>query len=73
MTQERLDRMSETFVATRDALERSMVPVYRLQLERAPRLPRPSYLPPEPAQTVAEYQAALRKLGALGIVRDRSN
>ena len=64
-------RMSEMFVTMRDALERAMVPVYQLALDSIPRRERPPYLPAaEPkSQSVAEYQAALRKLGALGIVR----
>ena len=61
--------MTETFAAVRDALERAAAPVYLVKMDQAPRLPRPAYLPKEPAQTRAQYTAALAKLGRLGIVR----
>ncbi len=71
MNAERRDRMSETFVAVRDALERAAVPTFGIQMDRMPDLPRPSYLPAIPAQTVGQYRAALAKLGKLGIVTER--
>ena len=69
MTRERRERMTETFVAVGDALQRSPVPVFSVVLPGMPRLPRPSYLPDVPSQTKREYLSALGKLGKLGIVR----
>jgi hypothetical protein len=69
MNREQRDRMTETFAAVSDALRRSAVPMYQIVMDRAPNLPRPPYLPDVPAQTPAEYRAALAKLGRLGIVK----
>lgn len=69
MTREQRDRMTETFLAVGDALRRSLVPTVAMSVERMPDLPRPSYLPEIPPQTVGQYLAALGKLGKLGIVR----
>lgn len=70
MNAERRRRMTELFVAVRDALERAAVPTFQI-MAPTQRPPRPSYLPEAPAQTPAEYRAALAKLGALGIVKQR--
>jgi hypothetical protein len=69
MTSERRDRMAETFVAVRDALERAAVSTFPIVMERMPDRPCPSYLPEVPPQTVGQYRAALAKLGKLGIVK----
>ena len=63
--------MTELYVAVSDALRRSPVMTIALALDSLPALPRPFYLPEVPPQTVPEYLAALAKLGALGIVRER--
>lgn len=62
-------RMTESFAAVRDALQRSLVQVVQMKVDRMPELPRPSYLPAVPPQTLSQYSAALAKLGKLGIVR----
>jgi len=69
MTRERRELRTDVFVAVRDAVERAPAPTYQIVMAKAPRLARPSYLPDEPAQTVSQYQAALAKLGNLGIVK----
>jgi hypothetical protein len=69
MNRERDERMTETFVAVHDALVRAPVPSYQVVMGKMPRLSRPSYLPQAPAQTPAQYTAALAKLGKLGIVK----
>ena len=64
--------MSEMYAANLDALQRAVVPTYGVVMARLPDLPRPSYLadaPAAPPQSVAEYRAALAKLGKLGIVK----
>lgn len=66
---EQRERMTEMFIAFRDALQRSPVPTYAVRMDVAPTLPRPGYLPAEPPQTVRQFQAALGKLGALGLVK----
>jgi len=71
MNQARRDQMTETFVAVHDALQRAAVPTFGIQMQRMPDLPRPSYLPEVPAQTVGQYRSALAKLGKLGIVKER--
>jgi len=71
MSHEQRDRMTETFAAVRDALQRAAVPIYGVVMERMPDLPRPWYLPEVPPQTVGQYLAALAKLGKLGIVKER--
>lgn len=60
--------MTEMLVAVSDALRRSAVPTYGVRMDRAPDLPRPSYLP-EVRQTVGQQQAAIGKLARLGIVK----
>lgn len=69
MSREGRARMTETFVAVRDALQRSIVPTVAVSLPRLPDYARPWYLPEAPAQTPAQYGAALAKLGKLGIVK----
>ncbi len=69
MNAERRERMTETFVAARDALERAAVATFGVVMERMPDRPRPAYLPELPPQTVGQYRAALAKLGKLGIVK----
>jgi hypothetical protein len=69
MTREQHERMTETFVTVHDALVRAPVPSYQVVMGTMPRLPRPSYLPAIPPQTVGQYRAALAKLGKLGIVK----
>lgn len=69
MTAERNARMTELFVAVGDALERSPVPTYGVQMPEGRRLSRPFYLPAVPQQTRAQYSVALAKLGKLGIVK----
>lgn len=69
MNQERRERMTETFVAVGDALRRSAIPTFGVVMDKMPDLPRPSYLPEMPPQTVGQYRAALAKLGKLGIVK----
>lgn len=70
MNQEQRERMTEMFVAVRDALLRAVVPTYEVEMKRAPDYPRPFYLPEIPPQTVGQYRAALAKLGKLGLVRE---
>jgi len=69
MNREQRDRMTETFVSVGDALRRSVVPVYQVEMRKTPDLARPFYLPAVPQQTASQYRAALGKLGALGIVK----
>ena len=69
MTRERHERMTETFVAVHDALQRAAVPMYQVAMDRAPDLPRPAYLPEIPPQTPSQYNAALAKLAGLGVVK----
>jgi hypothetical protein len=69
MSRERRERMTETFVAVSDALRRALVQTVAMSVDRLPDLPRPSYLPEVPPQTVGEYRAALGKLGRLGLVK----
>jgi hypothetical protein len=71
MSREQRDRMTETFAAVRDALQRAAVPTYGVVMGKMPDLPRPWYLPEAPPQTVGQYRAALAKLGRLGIVKER--
>jgi hypothetical protein len=69
MTAARREHMTETFIAVSDALRRSIVPTVGVILKAMPDMPRPWYLPEVPPQTVAEYRAALAKLGHLGLVK----
>ena len=69
MTEERRERMSETFIAVGDALRRSAVPTFGVVMGKMPDLPRPSYLPDAPPQTLSQYRNALAKFGKLGIVK----
>jgi len=69
MNREQRDRLTETFVAVSDALQRSAVPTWPVAMDKAPQLPRPSYLPEVPPQTVGQYRAALRKLAGFGILK----
>jgi len=71
MSHEQRDRMTETFAAVRDALERAAVATFEIRMDRMPDRPRPSYPPVMPPQTVGQYRAALAKLGRLGIVKER--
>ena len=58
MSQEQRDRMTETFAAVRDALERAVVPTFGVVMEAMPALPRPWYLPEiqPPSRTAARTQ-----------------
>ena len=54
MSQERRDRMTETFAAVRDALQRAVVPTFGVVMDAMPDLPRPWYLPKmQPSSRVA--------------------
>lgn len=50
--------MTEMFAAFRDALVRSTVPAYLVEMRRAPNHPRPWYLPPlaPPSKTAGRAQ-----------------
>lgn len=67
MNQEQRDRMTDTFVAVHDALQRAAVVTY--QPTKMPDLPRPWYLPEVPPQTVSQYRNVLAKWTKLGIVK----
>lgn len=66
---EQRGRMTELFLAVRDANERSLVPVVQMDVKKMPTYPRPAYLPVVPPQTLSQYNAALTKFGKLGLVR----
>jgi hypothetical protein len=61
--------MTETFVATSDALARATLGAFLVEYPGQRRLPRPGYLPDAPSQTATEYAASLAKLGKLGLVK----
>jgi hypothetical protein len=69
MNREQRERMTETFVAVGDALRRSAIPTYGVVMDKVPDLPRPSYLPEIPPQTVSQYRAVLARWTKLGIVK----
>jgi len=58
MNAERRERMTETFVAVRDALERAAVAMFPVVMEQMPDRPRPTYLPeiPPPSKAAARVQ-----------------
>ena len=54
MNREQRDRMTETFAAVRDALQRAVVPTFGVVMDAMPDLPRPWYLPEiQPSSRVA--------------------
>ena len=65
--------MTETFVAVHDALQRAAVPTFGVVMGKMPDLPRPSYLPEVPPQTVSQYRAVLARWTKLGIVKQKAN
>lgn len=75
MSSEQRDRMTETFVAVRDGTRDGLYPLFALVVEpgiryrQMPDLPRPSYLPEIPPQTVSQYRAVLARWTKLGIVK----
>lgn len=63
---EQRERMTETFAAVRDALDRALVRSLSVVVDgKLQSLPRPWYLPEVPAQTPAQYRAAIAKLARL--------
>ena len=75
MTSEQRERMTETFVAVSDALRRSVVPTYQVDMKRAPNHPRPWYLPLLAPPSRAAGKAQMLRLGMLtpGSVKDWEN
>lgn len=65
MTKEQRDRMTEMFVAVRDALLRSTVPTFQVEMKKAPNHGRPWYLPPLAPPSRAAGMAQLMRLSAL--------
>jgi hypothetical protein len=65
MTAEQRERMTEMFAAVRDALLRSVVPTYMVDMKKAPNYPRPWYLPPLAPPSKAAGKAQLLRLGML--------
>lgn len=74
MNHEQRNRMTETYVAVGDALRRAAVPMYQVVgMTEVKDLPRPSYLPEVPPQTVSQYRNVLAKWTKLGIVKQKAN
>jgi len=65
MTAEQRERMTETFVAVRDALLRAVVPTYMVDMKKAPNHPRPWYLPALGPPSKAAGKAQMMRLGML--------
>jgi hypothetical protein len=57
--------MTEMYAAVRDALLRSVVPTYQVEMKRAPNHPRPWYLPPLAPPSKAAGRAQMLRLAAL--------
>ena len=53
------------YAAVRDALLRSVVPTYQVEMKRAPNHPRPWYLPPLAPPSKAAGRAQMLRLAAL--------
>ena len=66
MSQERRDRMTETFAAVRDALQRAVVPTFGVVMDAMPDLPRPWYLPEIQSRPQAAARAQVDALIARG-------
>jgi hypothetical protein len=66
MSQERRDRMTETFAAVRDALQRAVVPTFGVVMDAMPDLPRPWYLPEIQSPPRAAARAQVDALIARG-------
>ena len=56
--------MTETFVAVRDAIQRTAAPTYGVVLEQVPDLPRPWYLPEPPPTNKSQGAALMDALAA---------
>jgi hypothetical protein len=66
MSHEQRDRMTETFAAVRDALQRAVVPVFGVVMDAMPDLPRPWYLPEVRSPSRAVARAGMDALIAQG-------